>query len=116
MLDEWIRGIQWVIVGGESGANSRPMNPEWVRVVRDLCLDSNVAFFFKQWGNWVPSSEVDKGVSLELKSRNGKSESLYMKRVSKKLSGNELDGEKWIQFPDSAGRERTAKSNAKVFP
>ena len=81
-LDEWIREIQWVIVGGESGAKSRPMNPNWVRSVRDLCLNSNVAFFFKQWGNWVPSSEEDEGTSLKLKSRNGKPESLYMKRVA----------------------------------
>ncbi len=43
-------GIQWVIVGGESGPRSRPMDPEWVRSIRTLCQSSRVPFFFKQWG------------------------------------------------------------------
>lgn len=43
-------GIDWVIAGGESGPGSRPMEAEWVRSLRDLCQQSNVAFFFKQWG------------------------------------------------------------------
>jgi protein gp37 len=43
-------GINWVIVGGESGHQARPMNPQWVRDIRDQCRDSGVAFFFKQWG------------------------------------------------------------------
>jgi protein gp37 len=45
-----IRGIHWVIVGGESGPGARPMRPEWVREIRDRCEQANVAFFFKQWG------------------------------------------------------------------
>ena len=45
-----LRGIHWVIVGGESGANPRPMRPEWVRDIRDQCVAKDVAFFFKQWG------------------------------------------------------------------
>jgi protein gp37 len=43
-------GINWVIVGGESGPGARPMNPDWVRSVRDQCAASGVPFFFKQWG------------------------------------------------------------------
>jgi protein gp37 len=43
-------GIDWVIVGGESGPNARPMAPEWVRGIRDKCKADNVPFFFKQWG------------------------------------------------------------------
>lgn len=42
--------IDWVIVGGESGKNARPMQPEWVRNVRDQCLAEDTPFFFKQWG------------------------------------------------------------------
>lgn len=42
--------IDWVIVGGESGAGARPMRPEWVRSLRDQCRRARVAFFFKQWG------------------------------------------------------------------
>ena len=43
-------GIDWVIVGGESGPGARPMNEEWVLEIKEKCLDSNVPFFFKQWG------------------------------------------------------------------
>lgn len=42
--------IDWVIVGGESGPNARPINPDWVRFIRDECNKFNVPFFFKQWG------------------------------------------------------------------
>jgi protein gp37 len=49
-------GIDWVIVGGESGPGARPMKPEWVREVRDQCEHCGVAFFFKQWGGLRPKS------------------------------------------------------------
>ncbi len=45
-----LRGIDWVIAGGESGPGARPMHPDWVRGVRDQCSESSVPFFFKQWG------------------------------------------------------------------
>jgi protein gp37 len=45
-----LRGIDWVIVGGESGPGARPMPEQWVRSVRDQCLQAGVPFFFKQWG------------------------------------------------------------------
>ena len=45
-----LRGIHWVIVGGESGAGARPMARQWVISVRDQCARANVPFFFKQWG------------------------------------------------------------------
>lgn len=45
-----LHGIDWVIVGGESGPNARPMRPEWVESVRDQCIENNTPFFFKQWG------------------------------------------------------------------
>lgn len=45
-----LRGIDWVIVGGESGPGARPMEEEWVVAIRDQCLASTVPFFFKQWG------------------------------------------------------------------
>lgn len=45
-----LSNIDWVIVGGESGPGARPMNPEWVTSIRDTCLDTDVPFFFKQWG------------------------------------------------------------------
>lgn len=43
-------GIEWVIVGGESGPGARPMAAEWVRSLRDRCFAHDVPFFFKQWG------------------------------------------------------------------
>jgi protein gp37 len=48
--------IDWVIVGGESGPGARPMDPDWVREVRDQCVEAGVAFFFKQWGGIRPKS------------------------------------------------------------
>jgi protein gp37 len=45
-----LKGIDWVIVGGESGANPRPMKPEWAASIRDQCEKYDTAFFFKQWG------------------------------------------------------------------
>ncbi len=44
-------GIEWVIAGGESGGKSRPSHPRWFRDLRDQCIDANVPFLFKQWGN-----------------------------------------------------------------
>lgn len=46
----------WVIAGGESGRNARPMHPDWVRGLRDQCQAAGVAFFFKQWGEWHPEA------------------------------------------------------------
>jgi protein gp37 len=45
-----LNGIDWVIAGGESGPNARPMQPEWVRDIRDQCENNLIAFHFKQWG------------------------------------------------------------------
>jgi len=66
-----LTGIDWVIVGGESGPGARPMNPEWVRKLRELCLAAEVPFFFKQWGG-----------------------------TRKKVSGRVLDGLTWDQTPE----------------
>jgi protein gp37 len=65
-------GIDWVIVGGESGPGAREMRVEWVRDIRDQCRKRKVAFFFKQWGGIRPKS-----------------------------GGRNLDGREWSQFPTS---------------
>lgn len=57
-----LRGIDWVIVGGESGPGARPLKQEWVVDVRDACADAHVAFFFKQWGG---TKKKKKGRLLE---------------------------------------------------
>lgn len=72
-----LKGIHWVIVGGESGGKARPMRPEWADSVRLQALTQGVAFFFKQWGAWGAD-----GV-----------------RRDKKNNGRELNGRRWNDFP-----------------
>lgn len=50
--------LDWIIVGGESGTDARPMHPDWARSIRDQCAEAGVAFFFKQWGAWKPICEM----------------------------------------------------------
>jgi protein gp37 len=69
-----LRGIDWVIVGGESGPGARPMNPAWVEAIRDQCVKAGVAFFFKQWGG-----------------------------TNKKKAGRLLDGRTWDEMPMELG-------------
>lgn len=72
-------GVHWVIVGGESGAQARPMSRQWAQLLRDQCRSARVPFFFKQWGGRTPKS-----------------------------GGRELDGATWDQFPgevDAMGGE-----------
>lgn len=45
-------GIDWIVVGGESGSNSRPLREDWVLEIRNQCEEKNIRFFFKQWGGW----------------------------------------------------------------
>lgn len=73
-------GIHWVIVGGESGAKARPMQPEWARAIQRQCDAQQVTFFFKQWGGWGADG----------------------KRRSKKANGRELDGRQWNGMPEAA--------------
>lgn len=55
-VDLDLAGIDWCILGGESGPRARPMDHEWARSVRDQCLAANVPFFFKQWGGQTPKA------------------------------------------------------------
>lgn len=81
--------IDWVIVGGESGPNARPMHPDWARSLRDQCAAAGVAFHFKQWGEWKAAPEIDDagGASFH-KFPDG----LWMQRIGKKEAGRLLDG------------------------
>lgn len=105
-------GIDWVIVGGESGHGSRPMHPDWARSLRDQCQAAGVAFLFKQHGEWAPI-EPDaitakptvflgldgKGTYYADRYRDGVA---TLARVGKKASGRELDGRTWDQYPAAA--------------
>jgi len=68
-----LAGIDWVIVGGESGPRARPIERAWVRSIREQCKAAQVAFFFKQWGGLRPKS-----------------------------GGRKLDGREWNEFPKPA--------------
>lgn len=72
-----LRGIHWVIVGGESGTKARPMEEAWALKLRDQCLRSGIDFFFKQWGSWGQDG---------------------VKRA-KSANGRELQGEIWDMIP-----------------
>jgi protein gp37 len=54
MVSAHAKFIDWVIVGGESGTDARPMHPVWARDLRDQCTEAGVPFLFKQWGEWAP--------------------------------------------------------------
>jgi protein gp37 len=56
LADMNLAGIGWLIAGGESGQNSRPVQPTWVRAIRDQCDEAGTAFFFKQWGGRTSKS------------------------------------------------------------
>jgi protein gp37 len=51
-----LSGIDWVIAGGESGPKCRPLDPSWVRSLRDECVTAGAPFFFKQWGGRTPKA------------------------------------------------------------
>lgn len=57
--EDGVTKLDWVICGGESGPNARPMHPDWARSLRDQCAAAGVPFFFKQWGQWAPTGSVD---------------------------------------------------------
>ncbi len=73
-----LKGIHWVIVGGESGPKARQMKPEWAINIKQQCAKQNVAFFFKQWGAWGADG---------------------IKR-NKKLNGRKLLGKEWNEYPN----------------
>lgn len=98
--------IDWVVVGGESGAKARPMHPDWARSLRDQCAAVEVPFFFKQWGEWWPNPpeatmtiqqfnrqlryiDVDTGHE---KTDPTRTSDASMRKVGKKRAGRLLDG------------------------
>ncbi|MDZ4308406.1 phage Gp37/Gp68 family protein [Allopontixanthobacter sp.] len=62
--DRQLPGLDWIIVGGESGSGARPMQPDWARSLRDQCADAGVPFHFKQWGEWFPLDEAEREFDL----------------------------------------------------
>jgi protein gp37 len=116
-------GLDWVIVGGESGPKARPMHPDWARLVRDQCEVARVPFFMKQWGTWVPYEQdaqppfwasqhgdlIDghhlPGDLTDHEPRRGwwwpdPDCDVIFRRVGKDAAGELLDGRPWKEFPD----------------
>lgn len=106
-----IEKIDWVIVGGESGAYARPMHPTWVRSLRDQCVETGVPFFFKGWGEWMPVDEPWKGGSTKdlraneqwLNADGGQgfhgTGVWRTRRNGKRNAGFMLDGRTWYEYP-----------------
>ncbi len=86
--------IDWVICGGESGTNARPMHPDWARSLRDQCAIAGVPFLFKQWGEWSPYSPPET-TSRKIQVV----ENYPMFRLGKENAGRLLDGREWMEFP-----------------
>ncbi|WP_333873103.1 DUF5131 family protein [Methylobacter sp.] len=93
-------GLDWVVVGGESGPNARPMHPDWVRSLRDQCIAAEVPFLFKQWGEWAPVHELrcnEPGVKGKIWHNFDPDTSVC--RVGKKQSGRLIDGVEYNGYP-----------------
>ncbi len=96
-------GIHWVIVGGESGPNARPMHPDWARNIREQCIAARVPFFFKQWGAWAwhqGGYAGNRAMSDAATFVNGERFNAWMVPVGKKAAGRELDGRTWDEMPE----------------
>ncbi|QPJ61681.1 MAG: phage Gp37/Gp68 family protein [Candidatus Nitronauta litoralis] len=112
---EGASSLDWIIAGGESGPKARPSHPQWFRDVRDQCAKANVPFFFKQWGEWAPQDDWNKGRDDYWKiTKHGavpryRSHLLNEKDgavdfVGKKKAGHLLDGKEYFQFPEGGAQ------------
>ena len=126
-----LTGIDWVIAGGESGPGARPMHPDWVRNIRKQCQKQDVPFFFKQWGEWIPSEQalrlstfkrmgiLSKDGSLSYKTYPSEVKKwteqtkdpikhipgVFVLKVGKTNSGAILDGKEYKEFPKFLQKE-----------
>lgn len=118
-LSAWVGGLDWIIVGGESGHRARPMSPRWAASLRDQAAAAGVAFFFKQWGEWADGTDaytngkvdlrafeldpLDGGVpNLVLKEDANRDDWRHVWRVGKKAAGRLLDGREHLALPGGA--------------
>jgi protein gp37 len=88
--------LDWVVVGGESGPRARPLNPVWVRSIRDQCQAASVSFFFKQWGDFSPTVRPPSSKHWDAHVFD---QSNVVVRVGKKAAGRLLDGRTWDEYP-----------------
>jgi len=114
--------LDWVVAGGESGPNARPMNPDWARSLRDQCKAAGVPFFFKQWGEWAPGECADtlptrteevatyfadtwnfSTLTPKQSEETHRDDQPDVYRLGKKAAGRKLDGVEHNEYPLSAG-------------
>lgn len=92
--------LDWVICGGESGHNARPMHPDWVRSIRDQCKEVGTPFFFKQWGHWIPEDLWPEDICLDMnKTMYAHDHNENYFPIGTKKSGSQLDGQHHKEFP-----------------
>jgi protein gp37 len=105
---KYLRELDWVICGGETGPHARPMHPDWVRSLRDQCQATAVPFFFKSWGEWLPLNQGKTPITENYHGAKTKknwywhpgSPSEASIRVGKCKAGRTLDGRTWEETPN----------------
>lgn len=89
----WPEGIDWVICGGESGPNARPMELSWAQDLRDQCAAAGIPFLFKQWGEYIPKGQIWADGTIY----HGP---LDFWQAGKARAGRQIDGREWNEFPE----------------
>lgn len=97
-ISKWLgSSINWVITGGESGPHARPSSPSWFRSLLIQCMQADVPFHFKQWGDWAPGQGIN--LAAARKTAREAQDGTLMFRLGKKAAGRLLDGETWDGLP-----------------
>lgn len=91
--------LDWVICGGETGSGARPMNPDWVRSLRDQCQEATVPFFFKSWGEWAPDCLCGTKKPHPETPRPTPGHMGCMFKCGKANSGRSIDKRTWDEVP-----------------
>lgn len=104
------RGMDWLITGGETGPDARPMYPGWIYGLRYQCSAYGIPFFFKQWGEWAEVAEFtgDNGKNLSSPLRQVVfAGNIKMQRVGKEVSGHLIGGLEYHEFPQTIMKSGT---------
>ena len=102
--------LDWVVAAGEVGPHARPVNPQWVRSLRDQCASASVPFNFERWGEWAAAEEVGPDHMAFMKAQRRYAEGqlgqvhcfpdVHVARVGRRVAGRSLDGQTHDAFPE----------------